>query len=717
MILPDHVLQRKARVRTRWLLAAALLLYVLSRLPFLVAHPDWGPFSYEHCFFLSGAKLVDALRAQFPGHDFTMSSVVPYHFRDDFHGGAFYVGTLTQKVASGLGSFGLLPLKLLSTAHALLALALYLLVLRRLWPDELARTALPVLVAWLAPPTMLLWSTLLMMGHYYETWLVHALLLPPLLLVLRGRMPLWGMAATGLGCGLLSVYAFSSLVFPLLFVLLHARLGPRGGGRRLLGGAALLAAAAAPLALYFQSANRWHAFLNRVSVSGVGQRTAAGPWQRLLSWFDPQLYRDAALNGDGWTRRGLSVLLAGHPREDPLSAATALICTALLGAGVVYLLLHAARLLWPRGAPPDLRGRFLGAHGVLLSGQVGAAVLFEQPYPASAAVCYKAMTYACVMLGAGQLLAAAWGHRGRWRPAWRAGVAALCALFCAGWVSSARDNLRPLGRPPLQRCDTDHAANLGASFGLPDERGPRAGWAAARCRRAFPRNRAYCRALGWDKLFTQDGPADCARQAPEQALACAAALGQRLYLERICSPYSDQLDYRAAGPELCAGLQGALRWACRSGAHQGYSQCQNALASRCAGLAPAASPRRRACLEQLAWLAQGAGPFPRPAPGGPDACEPWPEAWRGLCQRAWAAPAAPPAGPSCEEVYLARFARALPEQDSLLYDQCLLLEGEEATAGLYPFCAVGVARITAGLDCRWRGGPWPGAAGGAAASR
>lgn len=708
-------------MRLRWLLAIGLTLFLLSRLPLLLASPDWGPFSMEHCFFLSVPGVVDALQEQFLGQPFSIASVGPNLFRDDFHGGSWWVGTLTHTVSGWIGTRGLLSLKLVSVFHALVAFAIYLAVLGYVWRQRFARVAFPVFVAWLAPPTMLLWSSLLLMGHYYETWFFHALYLPPLILLLQGRMPLWGMALLGMGCGLAVDYAFSNLVYLVLSVLLYLRFSARTLSERFTAVVAYLAGVSFTTMPFYLEPGRLGSITHRVSESGVSRGFLSSLAHRLDAWFTLSHFTNASLYGDGWSRRGLFSVIyqglhrnmgAGETRGWGFFLACVVTAAALISAA--YLFYHAALLLRRRSRFLDLGGRLIAAHGLLLLGQLSASVLFENPYPKSSYTSYKSICYAAVLFGLGQVLARISSLHGWLRWPGRGAALLLCAVFGLGWLSSATWNMRDPLRPPLERCDNERALYLANKHGLPDEADPPDQWVKRRCVAAFPHNEAFCRSLTWDVVLKHNDPGHCKSLPGPLPAVCAASWGRYHHLERTCGTYNMKIKYKTLSPQFCSQFEGELKGACLSGAHQGsklgYPEppwCQNAFINLCRKILRPGTTQWRACLQQTAWLNKGMGPFPAPEGEGHWKCEHWPEVWRGLCLRAVTARPPGQGETACEQVYLDRFARELPRKNSLLYEQCLRAEGEGPTVGLYPPCAIGVARITEGLRCRWDGRAWP----------
>ena len=708
-------------MKHRWWFLILLLLFFLSRLPFLLAHPDWGPIFYEHCFFLSVPGLHDSLQQQFPGYPISIASVDVEQYRAQLHGGSWWIGTLTNAVIGWIGSRGLLALKLVSLFHALIAFVLYFVVLGHVWRDRPARIIFPVLAAWIVPPIHLLWSTFQMLGHYYDTWLFHSLFLLPLVLLLQNRLPIWGMALLGIGCGLSVDYTFSNLNYVAWFMLLYLLLTPRTL-KRLAGLGAFVGGVAAACLPFFLSGR----LTDISSPEGNSMGIIAFSMRKLVSWFDPShLYRTFFV-GDGWSHRGLlSITFRGVDVENQRELYFSYLVAGVVTVGVCYLLFQGGALLCGRARHMDLGERLVGAHGLLLVGKVVSSIAYENPFPGGHMSGYKAIFYPSLMLGLGLILARIFTCSGWLRWPARSLVVAFCLMLVVGWSSAATWNNRPLLRPTLELCEDEKAHYLGNLYQLPDEAAPKHQWVERRCLHAFPENELFCRFLAMEIGLKHDDPGRC-KQLPEPLPeVCAAAWGKHHYLE-INNQVMANRNKRGAEPAgQCAEFSGKLYASCISGGFQGKQMhasgpliCLNSLNILCSDSIQSETWRRRACLEQTAWLCKGIGPLPAPDNDrissisgtfdGYKRCKEWPRALQGVCHRVFKARAARKGEPVCEEVYLQRFAKTIPSKNRLLYEQCMHPTGDLAGGvSIYRYCAIGVARITEGLDCHWDGRAWP----------
>ena len=693
--------------RLSLIVVGGVALFLLSRLPFLVAHPQWGPLEMENCWMVSVPRIVEDLRGAYPGSDISLQGLAPHIFHSHYHGGAWWAANCVSTLYRLTGTRGMLGYKLVSVLHAAVAFGIFLVAMRLAWPRRLIRTWLPSAVLWIVPPTLLLWSSVLLMGHYFESWLFYGMLVLPLVVVIKDRMPIWGLGLAGLVCGLATVYCLSNAVYAVVLAITWLLLTSRSLRTRILGGVVIAAAALSPVAVYYLG--------NPSRLSFISERLVQGAHQAHGSRIDPLspiahaielVTPDTVIRGDGWSRAGLFALFEGNVPA-PIVWGGAYVVAVLCGIGAVRMLIGTGALLGRRRRRLTVGQKLIGAHGMLLVATLSVYMLFV-PAGRSAFVSYLVPCYPTLMFGLGHLLVDAVSlRRAGIRRYGRVVAGVALALLAAGWGSSAATNLRPLDRPYLESCDDEHAYIV--RHIRDGDRELSRLEVEEHCTRIFPGDEAFCRATAWQVTVETRDAAYCTDIPPAQAAECAAAWGRVNHSERLCDPYVPEFLYTALPAEVCAEFGGALHGSCLSGAHQGrllaspeQARCLNAWTILCRQRGE--EWQRRACLERSAWLLMGMPPFPGPPTPTPPHCSLWPTALTGLCGQASEAQQATGDEPSCEHLYLERFAKELPERNRLLYEQCLRIEGNTDMEGLYPYCAVGVARFSEGLDCSWDGG-------------
>ncbi len=264
-------------------IGVALLLLVVSRLPYLLGGADWGVFLTEHLWLITDPAAVDSWLDGARRAD-TLGRFDPPLYATHYHGGGRAVAEAVWSVGQLTGDFGLLQLKLVGLLASAVALAAWLAAVMMVWPEERARWSLSVFVAWLAPPTLLLWQTLMPMGHYMETWFFHAVFLVPLVLVLQDRVGPVFLGVIGLAAGLAMTYVVSNVIFPLLIGLLFLLVSRRSIAVRIAGAGALLASCW--LSWTWLAGARLAAGAERIGSLGAEQETLGLLLERVLeTWL------------------------------------------------------------------------------------------------------------------------------------------------------------------------------------------------------------------------------------------------------------------------------------------------------------------------------------------------------------------------------------------------------------------------------------------------
>ena len=697
-------------------LGAAVLLLLVSRLPFLTANVDWGVFHPEHLWIITDAAAVARSAALDEGTPATLGELDLGLYAIHYHAGGRWVTEAVRWLGVLTGGFGVLQMKLLGLLGSLIALCGYTVGVMRLWPGDARRWWLPVGMVWLFPPTLFLWMTLVPMGHYMETWFFHGLFLPLYATMLADRATTRHWLLAGLLGGVATAYVLTTAVLPGLLAvgwLLITRHDVRQ--RAISLGAMALAFLAVWLptgGVRYYSVMMWaDEFLEDPGERGGVVVTVGEALVRLFT-------NAVVVDGDGWSRRGMFALF--EPANSVLGTAAAWVLALAAGAGCAYLLWHAYLFLHPgRRGELDVPGRVLALHGLMLPIGFAAYLVLITWWYHQAYVCYLTLSYPPLLFGLGAGAAAAWARWGR-----GAGVAAvgLLVVMAIGWGESVAFTNRAIDRPPIQRMDHGRAEALtrfalDSGDALPD---PAA--VSAVCERLHPQNSVFCSALGWQALANQmraesegvAGPQLAGRlsnvcseaEANGNGEACALAAGGQLFEDGLCdAPMAKGLS------DVCADFPEALRPSCVSGIYRGAVvdgsslglQCSTSrMLGLCTSGAPISTWQHRACLEGLAFFITGAPALPSAVEGSPAACEGWPPDLRGLCAHLATARPADGSTPSCEDVYRTRFVEAEPDSNELLYQQCAhldILTGFD----LYPSCAVGVLRATDAVSCSWDG--------------
>ncbi len=714
------------------LVAGAVLLFVLSRLPFLLSHSDWGVFVTEHLWIITDGAAVDRTTSLLGDVGATLGRFNPLLYDGHYHAGGLWITEAVRYVGRLTGEHGLRELKLIGFVCSLIAVCAYLGALMAVWPKQPLRWAAGVYVAWLAPPTLLLWMTLMPMGHYMETWFFHALFLPPLVLVLQDKAGPVVFGLAGAVAGLSATYVFSNLVFPVLLGFLFLLLTRRAWWNRALCLLSLGATTAA--SWYVVAGARMGLVADRVGrQSHLSEPDVGARVERVLVNTGRLASRRVVLYGDVWSERGIFAVLA--PDSGMLGAISAYGLFLAGAGGAAYMLWHTALLLYPRTARElDLAGRMLGAHGLLLLATVGAYVAILPTSWGMGSTSYVTISYAALMFGLAQGLVALLGRgRGPLRIPARGAVAAVMILLGVGWAQEGVENLRGLDRPDVQRTDFRTPIPMAA---LAQAEGAEVDSAAveALCNRAYPENELFCAVIGWQAemefVALRDLPARnqgdalpeldfdpararvtaalCAEASPDRLQACALAVGAQLYSRHSCVG----AERRAGVGSMCSRLPAELEQACVTGMYQGpvlpfndLNPCTlDGMSQLCRGDGDLVMEwMGRACLEGVAYMFTGMPPLPVAQSPVQGACSRWPKDWQGLCQGLGGHRQAQDGEPSCEDVYLERFADDLPSRHGLIYQQCAFVEGVAEGREFYPSCVIGAARVLEGLECSWRG--------------
>jgi len=685
-------------------LAVGLVLLVLSRLPFLRSHPDWGIFDTEHIWMIDDSSAINQWLTAGAVPTASLGATVPQTYLEHYHGGALWATEAIRLVGLVTGDVGLLEMKLVGLLASIIALCCYGIGLFMVWPRQPVRWALPVAVAWLVPPTLLLWNTLMPMGHYLETWFFHAVFLPPLVLILSDRAGLKTLTALGIALGAATAYVASNVVFLLLCLVAYLLFSRRPLWERGLG-SALLVTTGAMTARILLGARLDSLALRASTPSAAGETVLARLGRNLGDLFS----RGAVADGSGWSQRGLWSALEPTPSPTATVAAYVLGFAALLG--VVYLLRWTGVLAHPRRR--ELLGlpeRLLATQGALLVMTVTAFLFAAQIDQPQAMVNYLAISYPPLLLGLGLGAAALLGDGRQRRRGGRVAVIALLGLLVVGWAQSGLLNARPLDRPDLRASGHSRLHSL---FGLVDREPSRAA-AASRfeelCRQVYPGNEAYCAVASWtgvletaplksDSRFSVTDEL-CASAPEERAMDCAMAAGAHAYDPLFHPEAPDGLPSDIE--EFCGERFPDAQLACISGGYRtGLRKAIEEVQRLCG--TESGSWSGRACLEAGAFALTGMPVMPAATESPPSACRSWPTGWTGLCEQAARAQRAGEGEGSCEEVYRSRFVDEVPRQNSLVYDQCL--RASLANWSFYPACVIGAAKALEGLSCSWRGTP------------
>ena len=530
-------MSRRARILT---IGGALLLLILSRLPFLLADPSWGVFAMEHIWLLDEPAAVEHMEELTGASGTRLTEFNDNLFGQAYHAGAAWIAECVRAMGRLTGSIGLRELKLVGVSASVLALGVYLWALLTIWPTRPVRWVLPVVLAWLAPPTLLLWSTVMPMGHYLDSWFFHALWLPPLVLVLSDRAGPASLAAFGAAAGVACAYVFSNVLFVVVLGLLYLLFSTRSRFQRAAGALALGVSSTGVWLLL--AWDRIWAVGFRLTRADLPRHTEGSPVLHAVVDLLARIGQNTALmfgretvvDGTSWARRGIFAVL--QPTDGALGTGVAYVLLLASVAGSVYLLRSTVLLLHPRRRERlDLPGRFLAAQGLLLGCVLVANVVFLTEEVHHARVNYAAIAYPPLLLGLSMGAAALLQRSSRRARRW-AGAPAICLglVLGVGWAQASAWSLRGLDGPDVPRMDYVMLARLPHGMQPPAPPEAAAGPVEAVCLRAHPQNEAFCAVNAWDAVLgyfgepeESDAPAEpmCEGLAPADRAACGVGVG------------------------------------------------------------------------------------------------------------------------------------------------------------------------------------------------
>jgi len=600
----------------------------------------------------------------------------------------------------------------------MLALSAYLWALLQVWPDKPLRWAIPVFVTWLVPPTLMLWLTMMPMGHYMESWFFHALSLPALVLILSDRASPPRLVAIGAAAGVATVYTVSNVIFGVLLGIAWLLFGKGGLKARLIGAASLIGGFLltwGPLI-----GTRLGAVAGRVGDSmneekGSVVLVALRFLRNLAKLPTPEVVVD----GTTWARRGLFAVLEQVDMSLATAAAYVLATVGLLG--VCYLFRWAGALVLPRHRSAlDLPQKFMAMQAVLLVMTLGAYATILQDQHTFVVVNYLVISYPVVLLGLSVGIARWMEGPGRGHKVRLGTGVGLLLLLVVGWAQTSAWALRSVDRPDI---GAPEYLTVTGMYRISEEGTPPGSPAAAaaarfeeRCNQAHPSNVAFCSAAAWELTAFHrgwDGSLEegfCADAPPDRKMACGLAVGAYHYTPLIHPSVPEGAPVGA--PALCRerapdAPQACLTGAYRTGTVDSYTDLRWGLSrviSLCNNGGLASGWTLRACDEATAALLTGMPPLPPSTAAmakGP--CSSWPQDLRGLCGRLASARQAEPDEVSCEQIYLERYASEIPAENSLIFQQCQHVNLLAPHPRLYAPCAIGVARALDGVTCSWAG--------------
>lgn len=708
-----------ATARSVAVVVVALVALLASRVPFVLDNPDWGPvIDSVHCGVLSTPRIRGHLEAC-SGGDVALSIVDRSQMESHYHLGSRYLYSMVALLYEWTGTRSLALLKGIGTGLT----AIYIVAMAWALTQLFHRRWLPVLVPLfliVVPPGAFLWLSLLPRGHYFEHHFFYALFLPFMLAGARGLLgPRILVAMGGIG-GFAAAYTISNALFPAAILGWYILDTLRRPGhlaakvRRACLGTGLALGAAA---LTFLPFARIGAILARLRV-GLSTEAAAPQVAAPVSPAPDTSWVDNALGI--WSGHQTFVctpflhsLELGGPAGGTWTS-----CGLAAVFGVGALLLIAAVFRRPAAAThEDHVRRFLALNGVLLLGSLAAYVLLGPAWSANAgrenSYLYLTPIYPPLFLGAGAVFATGALSSTPIRRALAVLLAlALAVPLLAGWHENYQYNSAPRYRPDYTHCD---GRQLSAYFiDVEPGAGPADRDAGRRCcESSQPGCEERCALAHYLVRLSraEEGSVgaaegvdafDCARTPPEDRRACARAYGALL---GSCDDGAFEL---GSNDHLCSIFTGDAFDSCVSGAFQGsfYRSepfgCVGKLLSLCdTGFEQ--PEQYAACAEQVGALVQGMPELPSGETATRGVCETWPEAFQGLCHRAEALTDEPCEGsnePCCEDVYQDRFRAEVPLSGSLYYASCL-----DALPDVYPYCAIGVARLLGETDCRWSRDP------------
>jgi len=690
---------------------------LLARAPFLAYNPDWGPMlDNEHCFLLADPYVHEQRRTLWPDEELPFWVVGYDHMKVHFHRGAEPLAHMVRWSSRLLPTPTVLPIKCVGIALTVLTAGLLAWGLGRIWPRRRTNVLVPLfLLAF--PPSFLLWVTLLPRGHYFETYLFYGLFLPFMVSEAEERTRWYGLLLLGALGGIAAAYAFSNAIFFTAFlclwciehVLFALPRGPRETVRGLWTWLRTVALASVPaVATYALLGDISWAFGRigadnnktwQILLGGGDVTEAVGRGAYPDQWWEPLAVSSRLLFG--------TTVETTRPDAWGLAMLTVAAVAVLLLGGMVYTLAGVlVALARGRDGIATREKRFLLLNGMLLAGFLMAFLAFE-PFE-----WYLAPVYAPLFVGTGALVSRlSRSATSAVRVLGLVVTVAAGASLSLGWLDHLLWNARQRDVPDAGRCETLRLGGYfwelesggrgrgGLLYGEPAPRVFDREEGQRRCSAVYPQDRGVCTYVGYLLALTQGERAvPCANAPQTERVLCAQAFGASrspVHLAAAEAPHTG-----------CSVFTGELLDACTSGAYQGVttdstdgyiaemtSLCSESFADP--GL-------RSACWEQIAALLYGAPLLPEPPDSPPPPCESWPAEWKGLCARAVTQASGTSVEgprPDCESVYLERFAEQLPQAGRLQHSQCHHM----TDTGLYPWCAIGIARQRGEVECGWSG--------------
>lgn len=699
-----------------------MLLVAGSRLPFWGAHPDWGPFLLnEHCFLLTAPAMYTDRSAIEVGIDTPYWSVNPEQMKLHYHLGSRCMFAAVRLLHGIFGERSLWLLKLLGTAGGCLFAGVFS------WALLAVRTKrrgielfLAPLLLMVMPPALFFWFSLLPQGHHSESHVFYALFLPVYVQICRGRLGAMGQAAAGILGGIAVAYVASNLVL-VAAAALALLLWTMPSSRKPWW---VVARFGIPFVALYAILGRPRALIDRLmwaSVPVLPSGTAEGESTPITASILGQAFLEHVLILAGTTG------LPGWDSAQPGERTHACVLAAVLAAGGAVVAFYGVRVLLPSRGKKRTFDRFVAIHGWLL---VTLVVLYlaldpycpqvmgHPPY-----VYYLLGIYPALFVGVGVLANHAAGESMLRRGVVLVALLALGAMQLDSMQRMVRSNDRDDRRPYHLACDSlylegffwdaelhpqgghDEPATATLARMLDVTAGER------RCSEAIDEPGDACAFVGFalSRLLTTE-EIHCADEAtPARQRVCARAVGA---VQHPATFPTDEGSMGQAGG--CADeFDGDLYWSCLAGAYTGATidaghrfyvnvmGVQDELARWC-GDTFAGPVDIRYCWEQSAYFTLGSPQLPPPSPESlPLGCEEWPLAFQGLCERTHSLIAQGETStgqPSCQQVYLDRYAASLPDEPFLPFESCLVLSRDQ-----YPYCAIGVGRLLGEVECEWSG--------------
>ena len=692
----------KRRPRGLVIITIAAISVLTTRGLMMLDNPDWGPILDDSfCGLLSAPVVHENIRVHSPDLHIPLSDIDPSQMAQHYHLGSRFLYYTVALLYRWTGVQSLVLVKVLGTALTTFFAVVLAWALARLFRRQWLPVVVPLfLVA--VPPSLFLWVSLLPRGHYFEHHFFYALFIPFMLLAVSGRLSWWTALLLGALSGAAIAYAASNALFPAAIAVLFLRdLARRSPDRPMSLGSAFtcFASGAVACVLVFSALARSSALGTRLRdamTGNIGIFEAVG--QNSEARFMPLRFCERLFDIVAEHLFAFCMPFT-HELGQRLSLGNTL---AAIGLATIFML-GAARLVFALVTCPAPSSRtrrtalhpypvrvhrFLALNGALLLGTVIAYVVMGPQWATDTyrelAFWYLVPIYPPLFVGAGALFATSSEQRGIRQLVAVVVVLAVAAVSLAwGLWANYEHNATRRDRPDQAQCDAKY---LGAYFwrGYVDA-GQAAPERAERpiqliadfdggvrvCEASMPGSGEACRLAGYISLLAEQGSGidgigfvqsgyDCDSAPPGDRTICARALGAT---RGSCVQSLEHTNH-----ELCSRFDGDAYSACISGAWQGSfnrsvpGDCFQYLTELC--LAAFEAPHALAsCLEQTSSLIYGMPDLPPASEGRHDGCAAWPQAWRGLCQRAHQL-AREPCGEldedCCEDIYVDRYLRDHP---------------------------------------------------------